>query len=165
MTTKQLSRRQSCWSKYQSRFNFVIQFWPDKLGAKPDVLTRRSKDLFKAWDNYIKQMTQIVLKQHNFNPAIAIKTDIEADIYLDIYLSPTLPMPATLNFNSTTLNISADASFNTEEEVESLDQLLNQGYEDDLIPGRVLKLLAQGANYSKNLTIADCSNVNRRLYY
>ena len=56
MTTKQLSRRQARRSEYLSCFNFVIQFWPGKLGAKPDALTRRSGDLPKEGDERIKQM-------------------------------------------------------------------------------------------------------------
>ena len=52
-----------------------------------------------------------------------------------------------------------------EKEAMSLDQLLDWGYEKDSILNRVLELLARGANYSKDLTIADCSVVNRRLYY
>ena len=52
-----------------------------------------------------------------------------------------------------------------EKETMSLDQLFDCGYEKDLIPNKVLKLLAQCANYSKNLTIADCSVVNERLHY
>ena len=52
-----------------------------------------------------------------------------------------------------------------EEKAMTLDQLLDCGYEEDPIPNRVLELLSQGANYSKDLTIADCSIVNRRLHY
>ena len=52
-----------------------------------------------------------------------------------------------------------------DEEAMSLDQLLDRAYEKYPIPNRVLDLLARGANYSKDLTIADCSVVNRRLHY
>ena len=70
MTTKQLSRRQARWSEYLSRFNFIIQFRPGKLGGKPNALTRRSGDLPKEGDERIKQMQQTVLKAHNLDPAI-----------------------------------------------------------------------------------------------
>ena len=162
MTTKQLSRRQARWSKYLSRFNFVIQFWQGKLGAKPDSLTRRSGDLPKAGDERIKQMMQTVLKEHNLDPAITSDAAIKSNN--DIVSTST---PHTLNLNST-LNVSIDTiepeALDTEEP-RSLDQLLNQGYEEDLIPNRVLELLVRDANYSKNLTIVDCSNVNGRLHY
>ena len=52
-----------------------------------------------------------------------------------------------------------------EEEAMSLDQLLDRDYKKDPILSRVLELLARGANYSKDLTIADCSVVNGRLHY
>ena len=47
-----------------------------------------------------------------------------------------------------------------EEEEATLYQLLDCAYEEDPIPNRVLDLLARGANYLKDLTIADCSIVN-----
>ena len=47
-TSKVLMRRQAHWSEYLSQFNLVIRFRPGKLGAKPDVLTRR-------WDVYPKE--------------------------------------------------------------------------------------------------------------
>ena len=168
MTTKQLSRRQAHWSEYLSRFNFVIQFCPGKLGAKPDALTKRSRDLPKTEDERIKQIMQIVLKKHNLDLAIKSLEDLLSDSHF-----PTLPTPSTLstlNLDSTTLNISANTDEPIEviledEEAMTLDQLLNRGYEEDPIPNRVLELLAQAANYSRNLTIADCSNINGRLHY
>ena len=54
MSTKQLSRRQACWSEFLSRFNFVIQYRPGKLGAKSDALTRRSRDLPKKRDSHLQ---------------------------------------------------------------------------------------------------------------
>ena len=52
-----------------------------------------------------------------------------------------------------------------EEKTMSLDQSLDWGYKKDPIPRKVLELLTQGANYFKDLTIIDCSIVNRRLHY
>ena len=190
MTTKQLSRRQARWSEYLSRFNFVIQFWLGKLGAKPDAFTRRSGDLLKEGDERIKQMQQTVLKEDNLDPAIKSNLNLVAT-------PPTLLMPATQNLipMSSTFNISADTIKPTEvikptvavakpiidastkatkatkatetilEEAISLDQLLDCAYEEDPIPNRVLDLLACGANYLRDLTIADCSVVNRKLHY
>ena len=54
MSTKQLSCRQVHWSEIFSRFNFVIQYQPCKLGAKPDALTRRSEDLSKEGDSRLQ---------------------------------------------------------------------------------------------------------------
>ena len=42
MITKQLNRRQPCWAKFLSEFNFKISYRPGKQGEKPNVLTRWS---------------------------------------------------------------------------------------------------------------------------
>ena len=76
MFTKQLSRRQARWSKFLLYFNFVIQYWPDKLEAKSDPLTRKSRDLPKERDGHLQQMIQIVLKSHNLD--FAVKKDLVA---------------------------------------------------------------------------------------
>ena len=47
----------------------------------------------------------------------------------------------------------------------TLEQLIDHDYEQDFLPNWVLQLLANGANYSKDLTIADCINIDNRLYY
>ena len=41
-TTKQLTRRQARWSEYLSQFDFIVKYRPGRLGAKPDVFTRRA---------------------------------------------------------------------------------------------------------------------------
>ena len=46
-----------------------------------------------------------------------------------------------------------------------LEQSIDRNYEQDLLPNRVLQLLANGANYSKNFTIADCVNIDSKLQY
>ena len=124
-----------------------------------------------------------MLKEHNLDLAIRSLENLLSNSNLD----PTLPTFPTQDLipTSLTFNISADtiaeptkpvvvvplkatvASTDTilEEEKATLDQLLNCAYEKDPILNRVLELLAQGANYSKDLTIADCSVVNGRLYY
>ena len=47
-TSKVLTHWQARWSEYLCQFNLVIRFRPGRLGAKPDVLTRR-------WDVYPKE--------------------------------------------------------------------------------------------------------------
>ena len=56
------------------------------------------------------------------------------------------------------------------EEEENLDNLtleqhIDRIYKQDPLPNRVLQLLADGTNYSKDFTIADCVNVDGRLNY
>jgi hypothetical protein len=40
-TTKQLSRHQARWSERLASFDFIINYCPGRLGAKPDAITRR----------------------------------------------------------------------------------------------------------------------------
>ena len=47
-TTKLLTQRQACWSKYLLQFNLIIRFHPGKLRENPDALTRQ-------WDIYLKE--------------------------------------------------------------------------------------------------------------
>ena len=47
----------------------------------------------------------------------------------------------------------------------TLEQFIDRGYEQDLLPNQVLQLLADGANYFKDFTIADCINIDGRLNY
>jgi len=62
MTTKNLSRRQTRWLEYLSRFDFLIKYRPGKQGQKPDLLTRRSGDLPEKGDKRIQYQFQTVLK-------------------------------------------------------------------------------------------------------
>ena len=47
----------------------------------------------------------------------------------------------------------------------TLKQLIDYNYEKDLLPNRVLQLLANRTNYFKDLTIADYVNIDGRIYY
>ena len=47
----------------------------------------------------------------------------------------------------------------------TLEQLIDPGDEQDPLPNRVLQLLANRANYSKDFTIANCANIDGRLHY
>jgi hypothetical protein len=63
VTTKLLTRRQARWSEFLSQFNMIVHFRPEKLGAKPDALTRR-------WDIYPKEGDKDYarINPHNFRP-------------------------------------------------------------------------------------------------
>ena len=50
-------------------FNFIIQYQPSKLGAKPDALTRKLGDLPKKRDDCLHQIVQTVLKPYNLDSA------------------------------------------------------------------------------------------------
>ena len=73
-TTKQLNRCQAHWSEYLSGFDFVINYCPGRLGAKPDALTRQP-------DVYPKKE---FLKQNNGNHRVLIAPEqLMASIILD----------------------------------------------------------------------------------
>lgn len=78
MTTKKLTRRQARWSEFLSRFNFVIQYRPGRLGGKPDALTRRSGDLPKEGDERLQQQQQVVLKSENLASELRTTPRLEA---------------------------------------------------------------------------------------
>ncbi|KAH0604613.1 uncharacterized protein H6S33_006281 [Morchella sextelata] len=72
MTTKLLNRRQARWSKFLSRFDFIIQFRPGKQGAKPDALTRRSGNLPKERDEWLTHQSQVILKRENLDTRLSL---------------------------------------------------------------------------------------------
>jgi RNase H-like domain found in reverse transcriptase/Reverse transcriptase (RNA-dependent DNA polymerase)/Integrase zinc binding domain len=75
MSTKTLNRRQVRWSQYLSRFNFVIQYRPGKLGGKPDALTRRSGDLPQEGDRRLQHQNQTILKAKNLDTRVIAATE------------------------------------------------------------------------------------------
>ena len=79
-------------------------------------------------------------------------------------IEPTIAEP-TVTIIPTEPTAVAPVDATLKEEEATLDQLLDRAYEKDPIPSRVLELLTRGANYSKDLTIADCSVINGRLHY
>ena len=86
---------------------------------------------------------------------------IEPNVKFTEVIEPTVIEPTV----ATKPTVVAPTNTILEEKEATLDWLLNCAYEKDLIPNRVLDLLARGVNYSKDLTIADCSIVNKKLHY
>lgn len=72
MSTKLLNRRQARWSKFLSRFDFIIQFRASKLGRKPDALTMRSGDLPKEGDERLMHQNQVVLKRKKLTSKLSL---------------------------------------------------------------------------------------------
>ena len=139
MTTKQLSRRQARWSEYLSRFDFKIVYRPGKSGGKPDALTRRSQDLPEGEDNpRLKVQHQVVLKPRNLE-----------------LLSNDLKIPSQ-----------ADDRQTEREEVEkTLEELWKEGLENDPFPSKILELLRNKVSHSKEISLAECKELQGRLHY
>lgn len=51
MTTKKLIKRQACWEKFLSSFNFVNSYIPEKKNQKVDLLTCYSNNLLLGKNN------------------------------------------------------------------------------------------------------------------
>jgi len=65
MTKKLLNRRQGWWSEFLTRFEYQTVYLVGKLNGKADASTRRPGDLPVGGDKKLKNMEQVVLKQHN----------------------------------------------------------------------------------------------------
>jgi hypothetical protein len=48
---------------------------------------------------------------------------------------------------------------------DSLDEMFKQAYTQDPFPNKILELLASGANYSREISLAECENLNERLIF
>ena len=79
----------------------------------------------------------------------------------------TVLKPHNLDFAMKTDFVAAPLVIKKEENLDNLtlEQLIDYGYEQDFLPNQVLQLLRNRANYSKDLIIVDCVNINSRLYY
>jgi hypothetical protein len=73
-TTKQLSCRQARWSERLASFDFVINYHPGRLGAKPDAITRRPdiypKKTFQDTTNAINN--KILIPPEQLRAVVAI---------------------------------------------------------------------------------------------
>lgn len=101
-------------------------------------------------------MLQTVLKPHNLDAAVK-----KPDVLSPLHMEDEVHVDADDNHAE-----NADHAENTHDADDmTQEQLLDGGYEKDAIPNRVLELLANGSNCSKDLSIADCTVVNGRLHY
>ena len=144
MSTKQLSRRQARWSKFLSRFNFVITYRPGKQGAKPDTLTRRSGDLPAGGeDERIAQQSQVVLKPHNLeSQAMNPEQNPELHVFANDLTDDSTP-----------------------DQEPTIQELFNKAYEEDPMPARTLLKLRNNERHSKEISLAEYKEINRALYY
>jgi hypothetical protein len=133
MSTKKLSRRQARWSEFLSRLNFVITYRPGKLGGKRDALTRRPGDLPKEGDERLQHQNQVVLKSQNLeHHANSVEPDSPTENLAD-------------DFNRT-------RTLAPEPHAKSLEYLLDEAYEADSFPRRVLQMLEDGVGCCKGIS-------------
>ena len=145
MSTKLLNRRQARWSEFLSRFQFKISYRPGKQGQKPDALTRRSMDLPKEGDLRLDQQKQLVLK-----PAMLEEGILKESLQSTDQERSTGPKESLVQ---------------DLEEILPLNDLFTKGYQEDKNIGTILNCLRTGKPQSKLISLAECSELNGKLYY
>ena len=92
--TKVLTRRQVRWSEYLCAFNLIIRFRPGKLGAKPDVLTRR-------WDVYPKEGDSgyAMANPQNYRPVFT-QEQLSTSLRATFLEAPTLRASIIMNIDN-----------------------------------------------------------------
>ena len=164
MSTKLLNRRQARWSEFLSRFQFKISYRPGKQGQKPDALTRRSGDLPKEGDQRLNQQAQLVLKPEM----------LEKDVLEEYIQSTGQTESGSTRFTGSTEFTGQDQEFGDftvplqygkVQEVLPLNDLFTKGYQEDKNIGTILNCLRTGKPQSKLISLAECSELNGKLYY
>jgi len=166
-TTKLLSRRQARWAEFLSRFDFQIRYRPGKQGAKPDALTRRSRDLPIEGD-----MTDPRNEIRN-RPLLKLAR-IEMDhVDLGKLLILTSPLEITLSpidLHEGTPGPDTEPELDSEEELTSYDSDLSLSDLWDLACTRdafapsVLKALRENHRRHPHVQLSDCEDRSNRLY-
>ena len=157
MSTKLLNRRQARWSEFLSRFQFKISYRPGKQGQKPDALTRRSGDLPKEGDQRLDQQAQLVLKPEMLEKEV-----------LEEHIQSTDSTESTGSTEFTGQNqedFPVLRQYGKVQEVLPLDDLFTKGYQEDKNIGTILSCLRTGKSQSKLISLAECSELDGKLYY
>jgi len=190
MSTKLLNRRQVRWSEFLSHFDFRIVYRPGKAGGKPDALTRRSGDFPKEGDERLLTNRHAVLKPQNLiDPPNAGWIDVPDAGHGRIDVSDTRRIgvsdvawnPGNLSdsridarrpdgldaVNSLSLmaNDAPDAVQAGQPDNRRIATLLAEAYQVDQFPGQILGLLRDGTRQCKEISLADCKEMNGRLFY
>ena len=114
---------------------------PGKSGGKPDALTRRSQDLPEGgYDLRVKIQHQTVLKLRNLElraNGLAKEFSEEKDI----------------------------ESGSDQEEVKTLEELWQEALKNEPFPIKILNLVRSGARHSKDISLAECTEIDGRLHY
>ena len=164
MSTKLLNRRQARWSEFLSRFQFKISYRPGKQGQKPDALTRRSGDLPKEGDQRLSQQAQLVLKPEMLEKDVLeeyIQSTGQTESGFTRFTGPTESTGQNQEFGDFTVPL----QYGKVQEVLPLDDLFTKGYQEDKNIGTILNCLRTGKPQSKLISLAECSELNGKLYY
>lgn len=153
-TKRKLNQRQVRWSGFMAEFPWYAEYRPEKLGRKPDALTRRSGDLPKEGDERLLQKFQTLLKPENYQrPPETTPPSAEAASKTAEAASKT-----PLETSAITLLANGDPR-------NRFETLLEEGHRKDPFPNEVLTLLCTGARRCRTLSFAECSEQEGRLLY
>ena len=128
ISNKLLSRRQTRWSEFLSRFNFEIIYRPGSMNNKADAFTRRSGDVPKKKDNRRQFQWQTVLKKKNLKIQqliLAINDDELSPI-----TGSSFPTPSDSETNdefSVTINDAIGTVYAEDERTQFFFNALNTG--------------------------------------
>jgi len=166
MSTKLLNHRQARWSELLSRFDFKIVFQPGKSVGKPDALTRRSGDLPMEGDERLVANQQAVLKPWTLSSVMTSSNSANGLLQI---------LSDNMNEDRKNAVEGPDDAIgdpdNAIEDVDNLDNtrqiltLLEEAYQVDSFPERILGLLRDDIQHCKEISLADCKEKNGRLVY
>jgi len=180
MKNQKLTRRQARWAEFLSEFNFRIQFRPGKLNQKPDILTRRSQDLPKDFnDERSLERFQILLQDHQLDKDVGIA--LNAMWFAEDIGSPEETMTSTeddnLDANTESNELHPDSTQVIEGEDESslepsLEQLIADAYEQDQLAqdliaakNRGVRRLPPNILAREKIALGDLSVRDGRLWF
>jgi len=147
MTTKQLNRRQARWAEFLSEFNFKIMYRPGKQGEKPDILTRRSQDFPKGFnDERRHQQVQTLLQDHQLDEDLKMAL---AALFLGKEEGNSNPVDDDSVEDLETLGspigeLESETTNSTEAQLPDLDSLLTEAYNNDSTTSQLIAAKRQG---------------------
>ena len=175
MTTKSLSQRQTCWSKFLLQFNFKIIYRPSCFNTWVDALTHWSGDLPKKGEDDLwrSHQEQILLKLINIDDCLIAAQNQSFrtrgsgpvsswDFYCPVHinannLSPE-PEPEPEPKPRTMTN-------NTEDEETPLNLAISEAYRQDDFTKDIIIKLREGAQTQKGFPLVECSETDDQIWY
>ena len=173
MSTKLLNRGQVRWSEFLSGFDFRIVYRPGKADGKPNALTRRSGDLPEEGDERLLTNGHAMLKPQNLIdlPNTGHRRINVSNAGRNARWPDVQNVVNGLSFMANDVPDAApdarqpDAGQAGQPENRRIATLLAEAYQVEEFLGRILGLLHDGTRQWKEISLADCKEMNGRLFY
>src|SRR5436190_11431832 len=127
MTNKALTPRQVRWANFLSQFNFTVKYQPGKLNRKADYLSCLPGDKTEGGGKNLNFRLQRILKDENLDPELQ---EIARN------LNNLAAANSTAKFELNALMVAVD-----DMDPLTLQDLMDQGYQEDPEPVRILEAL------------------------